>query len=155
MDTHTADRLAIADVVNRYFMAIDSRDWDRLRSCFTPDVEGIYEGVRVAGGIEQIMAFFTGRSPVRFPLEIVDLRASMHFIGNHYAEVTGDRAVAQTYAQAHLIDRPATGPRMRTRGLRYLDELVRVDGRWLISRREHVLDWMRRDELLVAPAAAD
>ncbi|MFV2020164.1 nuclear transport factor 2 family protein [Micromonospora sp. LOL_023] len=150
----TADRLAVADVVNRYFMAIDRRDWARLRSCFTDDVEGSYEGVRVAGGVDQIMAFFTGRSSFRFPLEIVDLRASMHFMGNHHAEVTGDRAVAETYALAHLIDRPAGAPRMRTRGLRYLDELVRVDGRWLISRREHLLEWMRHDDLLEAPAAA-
>ncbi|MFY1638049.1 nuclear transport factor 2 family protein [Solwaraspora sp. WMMB335] len=150
---HTADRMAIADVVTRYFMAIDRRDWTRLRSCFTDDVEGVYEGVRVAGGADRIMDFFTGVSPHRFPLEIVDLRASMHFIGNHYAQVTQDRAVAETYAQAHLIDHPAGGPRMRTRGLRYLDELVRIDGRWLIRRREHILEWMRHDDLLDAPGA--
>lgn len=147
-----ADRLAITDVVTRYFMAIDRRDWRRLRGCFTDDVEGIYEGVRVAGGVDRIMDFFTGRSDVRFPLEIVDLRSSMHVIGNHVAEVTGDRATAETYAYAHLIDSPPAGPRLRTRGLRYLDDLERVDGRWLIRRREHILEWMRRDQLLDAPA---
>lgn len=149
----TADRLAITDVVTRYFMAIDRRDWVSLRSCFTDDVEGIYEGVRVAGGADRIMDFFTGTSPFRFPLEIVDLRTSMHFIGNHFARISGDTATAQTYAQAHLIDHPPAGPRMRTRGLRYHDELVRADGRWLIRRREHILDWMRRDDLLEAPGA--
>lgn len=142
------DRQEISDVVIRYFMAIDRRDWRLLRTCFTDDVEGVYEGVRVAGGIDALMAFFTGQSPYRFPLEIVNLRLSMHFAGNHLSEVDGDRAVAQTYALAHLVDEPATGPRMRTRGLRYLDELARVDGRWLIRRREHILDWMRADELL-------
>lgn len=145
------DRLAIADVVNRYFFAIDRRDWDRLRGCFTDDVEGVYEGVRVAGGVDRIMDFFTGVSPVRFPVEIVNLRSSMHFIGNHYAEVDGDRATAETYALAHLIDLPDTGPRLRTRGLRYLDELVRVGGEWRIRRREHILEWMRQDRLLAAP----
>ena len=142
------DRRAISDVVIRYFMAIDRRDWPLLRTCFADDVEGVYEGIRVAGGVDALMRFFTGRSEYRFPVEIVNLRLSMHFAGNHLSEVDGDRATAQTYALAHLIDEPATGPRMRTRGLRYLDDLVRVDGRWLIRRREHILDWMRADELL-------
>lgn len=149
------DRLAIADVVTRYFLAIDRRDWDRLRTCFTDDVEGIYEGVRVAGGQDRLMDFFTGVSPVRFPVEIVNLRSSMHFIGNHYAEIDGDRAMAETYALAYLIDEPADGPRLRTRGLRYLDELVRVGGDWRIRRREHLLEWMRRDDLLSTPGLAD
>lgn len=143
-----SDRWAINDVVATYFLAVDRRDWTRLRGCFTDDVEGIYEGVRVAGGIDAIMDFFMGRSPHRFPLEIVDLKVSTHFMGNHVATVTGDRAVAETYALAHLVDNPPTGPRLRTRGLRYLDELVKVDGRWLIRRREHILDWMRLDTVL-------
>jgi hypothetical protein len=147
-----ADRQAILDVVTRYFTAIDRRNFDRLRTCFTDDVEAVYEGVRVAGGIERIMAFCTGQSEIRFPIEIVDMQTTMHFIGNHTATVEGDRAETETYALAHLIDRPSTGLRLRTRGLRYLDELVRVDdGRWLIRRREHVLDWMKT-EPLSAPA---
>ncbi|MFC0527706.1 nuclear transport factor 2 family protein [Phytohabitans kaempferiae] len=143
-----SDRWGINDVVARYFSAVDRRDWPRLRSCFTEDVEGVYEGVRVAGGVEAIMAFFEGRSAHRFPLEIVNLRVATHFMGNHIAVVDGDRASAETYALAHLVDEPPSGPRMRTRGLRYLDELVKVDGQWLIRRREHVLDWMRLDDVL-------
>lgn len=144
----SSDRWAISDTVARYFLAIDRRDWPRLRGCFAADVEATYEGVRVAGGIDRLMDFCTGRSAYRFPLEIVNLRLSMHLMGNHVAEVHGDTATAETYALAHLVDEPASGPRMRTRGLRYLDELVKRDGRWLIRRREHILDWMRRDDVL-------
>jgi hypothetical protein len=142
-----SDRWGINDVVATYFSAVDRRDWPRLRACFTDDVEGIYEGVRVAGGVDAIMDFFMGRSAHRFPLELIDLQLATHFMGNHVATVTGDQAVAETYALAHLIDLPPQGPRLRTRGLRYLDELVKVDGRWLIRRREHILDWMRLDAL--------
>jgi hypothetical protein len=142
------DRQAISDLVIRYFTAIDRRDWPLLRTCFTDDVEGVYEGVRVAGGIDALMRFFTGESEFRFPVEIVNLRLAMHFAGNHWSEVDGERATAQTYALAHLVDEPPGGPRMRTRGLRYRDQLVRLDGRWLIRRREHILDWMRADNLL-------
>jgi hypothetical protein len=142
------DRWAISDVVTRYFVAIDRRNWAVLRTCFTEDVEGVYEGVRVAGGIDRLMRFLTGESEISFPVEITNLRLSMHFAGNHLCNVDGDRASAQTYALAHLVDEPDSGPRMRTRGLRYVDDLVRVDGRWLICRREHILDWMCADKLL-------
>lgn len=143
-----ADRWAISDVVNRYFLAVDRRDWPRLRSCFTEGVEAVYEGVPVAGGRDRLMAFLTGESELGYPLEIVDLQRSMHFMGNHVAEVSGDTAVAETYALAHLVDAPPSGPRLRTRGLRYLDQLVRLpSGQWRIRRREHILEWMRSDQL--------
>lgn len=147
-----SDRWAISDVVNRYFLAVDTRDWPRLRSCFTDDVEAVYEGVRVAGGLDRLMAFLTGKSEIGYPLEIVDLRQSMHFMGNHTATVDGDAAVAETYALAHLVDAPPAGLRMRTRGLRYRDELVRVGGgEWRIRRREHILEWMRLDHPITPP----
>jgi hypothetical protein len=138
----TDSRLEILDLMNRYFMSIDRRDFARLRTCFTDDVIGIYEGVQVAGGLDAIMRFFTGSARFPFPLEIVNLRASTHFIGNHHAVVTGSSAETETYAIAYLIDEPPAGLRLRTRALRYIDELSLVDGAWKISRREHVLDWM-------------
>lgn len=141
-------RLAILDLMNRYFMSIDRRDFARLRTCFTEDVTGIYEGVQVAGGIDAIMRFFTGESRFPFPLELVNLRTSTHFIGNHYADVHGSTATAETYALAHLIDEPPTGLRLRVRALRYRDELVLTEGEWKIRRREHVLDWMSRNDLV-------
>jgi hypothetical protein len=144
MDTDS--RLAILDLMNRYFMSIDRRDFARLRTCFTDDVTGIYEGVEVAGGIDEIMRFFMGQSRFRFPLELVNLRTSTHFIGNHHAVVTGDSAESETYALAHLVDEPATGLRLRVRALRYLDQLSLVDGSWKIRRREHVLDWKSQSD---------
>ena len=140
-------RQAILDVINRYFIAIDHRDWGVLRTCFTPDVTGIYEGVEVAGGVDRLMDFFEGRSAFGFPLEIVDLQISMHVIGTHAARVDGDRAFAETYCLAHLIDRPAGEPRLRTRGLRYVDELACIEGDWVIRHRRHILDWMRADHV--------
>ena len=144
-----ADRLAIYDTVTRYFTAIDHREFDRFRDVFSDDVDAVYEGVHVAGGLQRIMDFCMGRSEHRFGLEIVDLEQSMHFMGNHAVTVSGDTAHSETYALAHLIDRPSQGRRMRTRGLRYVDDLVRQpDGSWLITKREHILDWMRLDNVL-------
>ena len=149
----TADRIAILDTVTRYYTAIDRRDFEMLRRVFTTDIDAVFEGTQVCGGIERLLAFVTGTSDIRLPVDVIDLQLSMHFIGNHVANVDGDRAHAETYALAHLVDRPPSGPRMRTRGLRYVDELVRTSEGWRIRRREHLCDWMRLEQLEWAAAA--
>jgi SnoaL-like protein len=148
---YVADRWAILDTVTRYFTAIDQRDFELLRTVFTDDVDAVYEGAKVAGGIDRLLAFVTGRGDVELPVDVINVQLSMHFIGNHVAVVDGDTARAESYALAHLVDRPPSGPRMRTRGLRYKDELVRSAAGWRIRRREHLCDWMRRDALEWAP----
>src|SRR5262249_46320016 len=146
---HLADRLAIADTITRYFTAIDGRTWDMFDDVFTEDVVAVFDGVEAPRGRQGVIDFLTGRTAHRFPLEIIDAERPMHFMGNHSATVDGDVASAETYALGHVLDRPEGKRRMRTRGLRYVDELARQsDGRWLISRREHIVDWMRLDDLL-------
>lgn len=144
------DRLEIIDTVTRYFTAIDRRDFELLHSVFTDDVEAVFEGVRVAGGVDRLIAFVTGKSDIRLPVEVIDIQLSMHFMGNHVATIDDDVAHAETYALAHLVDRPGGVARLRTRGLRYQDELVRTSDGWRIRAREHLCDWMRLDDLVWA-----
>jgi hypothetical protein len=147
------DRWGILDTVTRYFTAIDRRDFELLRQVFTTDVDAVFEGTQVAGGLERLLAFITGTSDIRLPVDVIDLQLSMHFLGNHVATVSGDVARSETYALAHLVDRPQGTPRLRTRGLRYVDELVRTGDGWRICRREHLCDWMRLDHFeWAAPA---
>jgi hypothetical protein len=141
------ERWSILDTVTRYFTAIDRRDFALLRQVFTTDVDAVFEGTQVAGGLDRLLAFVTGTSDIRLPVDVIDLQLSMHFIGNHVASVSGDVAQSETYALAHLVDRPMGKPRLRTRGLRYVDELLRTDHGWRIRRREHLCDWMRLDHI--------
>jgi hypothetical protein len=143
----SADRWGILDTVTRYFTAIDRRQFELLRQVFTPDVAAVFEGTQVAGGLDRLLAFVTGTSDIRLPIDVIDLQLSMHFIGNHVAAIDGDVAHTETYALAHLVDRPPSGRRMRTRGLRYVDEHVRTSEGWRIRRREHLCDWMRLDNV--------
>ena len=54
----------------------------------------------------------------------------MHITGNHLAEIVGDRAVSETYGTAVHWGTPADDPALNfTSGFRYVDELVREDGR--------------------------
>ena len=49
--------------------------------------------------------------------------------------VDGDRATAISYT-SEIFDDPATKKTLRVRG-RYVDELARIDGTWLFTRREY------------------
>ena len=140
-------RLEILDVITNYFVTVDHRDFERLRSCFTDDASGDFDGRAVGPGIDAIIAFIAGTGPVDYPVDIVNLQLSQHHVSNHLVEIDGDQAWSETYATAYLVDRPASGPRLRTRGLRYQDELVRGGAGWRIQRRVHVCDWMRLDAL--------
>ena len=152
-DRFVRDRVEILDVVTRYFTSIDHRDFERLRTVFTEDASGDFDGKAVGPGIEALLDFFAGRGRVDFPVDVAEIQVSHHLIANHEVRIDGDRAVAETFATAHLVDRPAEGSRLRTRGLRYQDELVRTDAGWRIDRRVHVCDWMRLDQLLWAADA--
>ena len=50
-------------------------------------------------------------------------------------EVEGDSAKAIAYT-SEIFDDPETGKTLRARG-RYVDELRKIDGRWLFTRREY------------------
>ncbi|MEN3362315.1 MAG: hypothetical protein V7637_6297, partial [Mycobacteriales bacterium] len=73
-------------------------------------------------------------------------RGTTHLIGNHLAEVSGDRAVAETYGTAtHWGDPPDDPRRNFTSGFRYVDLMERRDGRWAIAERWAVREWTRSD----------
>jgi SnoaL-like domain len=146
---YVAHRLAISDVINRYFRSVDHLDFSRLASCFTDDVEASYDGTKVAGGLHRFIETFEGRNP-EYPMHIPNLKVTMHLMANHAADIEGDRAWAETYAISHLVDVHEGEDRMRSRGLRYLHDLRLIDGEWRISRLEHIVDWMRQDRPIMA-----
>jgi 3-phenylpropionate/cinnamic acid dioxygenase small subunit len=122
------DRAARQDIVEllvRYATAIDGRDWDLLRRCFTPDCHADYEGIGVWHGIDELTRF------------MVDAHAgfgpTMHRISNAAVTVTGDRATARAYVD--VVAMAPDGASGVTAVGWYDDELVRTDGGWRIARR--------------------
>ncbi len=146
-DTHLRDRVDILDTVTAYFIAIDHREFERLDRVFSPDAVADFDGKAVGPGLDAIIDFVAGRGKVDYPVDIQNLQLSQHQISNHVVRIEGDQAWSETYATAYLVDRPVSGPRMRTRGLRYQDELTRTADGWRVSNRTHVCDWMRLDAL--------
>jgi hypothetical protein len=142
-----ADRLEINDVLHRYALALDSRDWELLRSCFTADAVAVYfDPADSNEGVDAIVA--------RCWSALQGLDASQHMIGTALASVDGDTASATCYLHAQHVFRGAPGGDHYLIAGRYEDRLVRTDAGWRIQHRTLHFSWSRGNQG-VFPAAAE
>ena len=131
------DRREIHDLVLRYCRGIDRLDLDLVRACYHPG--GIDHHTGFDGPVEEYVEWLR-------PLLTERSGGTHHMIGNHYAEVDGDHAVAETYAQATHWGGPQDSPKVNfTTGVRYIDHLERRDGRWGIVERWAIREWKREE----------
>ena len=134
------DEAAIRRVMVRYAQGVDRRDFELTGTCFALNAFASYPGSWEGTGRAEIVKF----------LDIAkQYEATMHFIGNQTIEIVGDRAKAETYAIAY--HRRAGGASDFTIGVRYIDDLERQDGEWLITRHLPVRDWVREDAVVLPP----
>lgn len=135
-ETYAADRAEIEDLMARYLFAIDYFDWDAYVATFTEDGElefasGTYRGREE---IREAVACFSegiGRFYHTADGEPAILR---HVVLQSSIRVEGDRAWGRTLWVEMANHGPNDEMKMGTYGL-YEDEFARVDGRWLIARR--------------------
>ena len=125
---------ALRELVQRYSRAADQRDIDALAALFHPEAE-----ISGAGGpqtLDQWLA--TMRAPRAFP-------SSMHLMGDPLIVLDQgtDTATVDTYAVVYQLSDPGSGHDDLTLGIRYLDEAVLHDGRWVVRRRRAQTLWMR------------
>jgi hypothetical protein len=129
------DHEEIRQLLYRYARGVDRAD------------AGIIGSVYAAGGTDR-HGPFDGPGE-EFAQVVVDAaRPVWEAVGNHhitniYIETDGDEARAETYFLAchpHNHNGPVE---MAVMSGRYLDHLVRADGRWGIRRRQVITDWSR------------
>jgi hypothetical protein len=124
---------ALRELLQRYARAADDRDITALASLFHPEAEII--GARGAQPLYDWLA--TMRAPRPFP-------SSMHLIGEPLTVVDdSDHATMDTYAVVYQLSDQASADADLTLGIRYLDEAVVHDGRWVLRRRHARTLWMR------------
>lgn len=111
------DRAAVTDVVLRYATALDTRDWDLLRTCFTDGVVTHYGPGPAQEGYEA----FERTSRAWLPPQV----RSQHLIANVVVEVDGDAAASSAYVRADHVHDDLPGEHLEFVG-RYLDDLVRT-----------------------------
>jgi SnoaL-like domain len=130
------DRLAIEDVLNRYFQGIDRHDFGQVRSCFSEDIKAIHHNSPVIEGLDNLIPELEKRAHAN------GMRVMTHFMGNINVTMIGaDTALAETSALSFHVHEKESGNEIDMRSLRYLDKLKRVEGKWLICERRHTLDW--------------
>lgn len=129
-DGGIADRLAISDLIARYAVAIDDRDFDALDPLFTQDAQidfSTFNGP--VGDLSQIKSFL--RDSLAF------FTRSQHMMGLPLITVSGDTATARTSCSNPMVSTRSDGTTsVWLIGLWYDDELVRTAAGWRFSRRK-------------------
>jgi uncharacterized protein (TIGR02246 family) len=116
---------AIRDLIARYPMAFDDRDWDAWEALWTEDVVFVVDGTPIEG-LDALKEFIVGCLPHEY--------VSKHLCGPSVIEVAPDGLSARARTDVVWIAANHNNQIVA----RYVDELVNRDGRWLIRRREEI-----------------
>ncbi len=125
-----SDRIEINDLLTRYTVAIDTKDWSLLDSCFTPDAHLDYTSAPggVKGAYPEVRQWLE-KALAPFPMTV-------HFISNSTVELAGDAARARTYVLNPMgFPNPDGSLHIFTVGAFYVDRLVRTEAGWRIRER--------------------
>jgi hypothetical protein len=138
-------RQAIHDVMVRYAYGVDTRNFEMVADCFTPDVDA------------PLFKQHNRDDLVRFISGVQHFHTTMHMMGNQFIGVNGDRATAASYAMlTHRADPDAGGmAELDTTGSIYPESAVWREGAWRIERHGGEPTWSVNDLGSLAPADAD
>jgi uncharacterized protein (TIGR02246 family) len=120
------DRERIRDLIARYPQAFDDRDWAAWEAIWTEDVVWVVDGAEILG-LPAVREFMVNCLP--------DDYASKHMCGIPVIELAADRQTAHARTDVVWIAQNYE----HTIVARYVDDLVKVDGRWKIARRNEVV----------------
>ncbi|WP_033341330.1 nuclear transport factor 2 family protein [Catenuloplanes japonicus] len=140
------DRYAISEVIVRYAVSIDRRDWDRYATCFTGTLHVDFSeaGMPAADLTREQFVDFSRAG-------LGGWTATQHLSPNHvitFDEADPDRAVCESamYARHHMSD---TDRDFVMRGA-YTSHLVRTADGWRIERLIQHLGWADGDPAVSA-----
>jgi hypothetical protein len=133
VSSYAEDRAAIEDLQARYLFALDFHDPDLYVSTFTQDGVLDYGSGDVKGreAIKEVIA----RMPKPAATPGLRAGAARHNISNIVIKVDGDKGASRSYWFHYSNDNP------QRRGVfdgfgHYEDELVKVNGKWLFTKRK-------------------
>lgn len=131
LQDHSAiqDHHDIVQLTHDYCWALDTSDWDALRSVFTPDAVTDL-GAGGQRGIDEIIERVSSALSV--------FETTQHLVGTHQVRIDGETATCRCYLQAQHV-RP-TGKKLLI-GARYEDECVRTTDGWRIAKRAIIPMW--------------
>ena len=122
-------------LVQRYSRAIDARDFDRLAALFHPDA--VIEGMRGTSPVGEYLDGMRDTPPA--------FETSMHVLGDPLVTLGpgADTGQLDTYGVVHQLRAAGDERDDLVLGMRYLDDVLRHEGRWVVVHRRAVNLWMR------------
>jgi uncharacterized protein (TIGR02246 family) len=141
------DRAQIEDLQARYMFALDFHDADTYASTFTED--GVLDYGPVVKGRDAIRKLIAGmgkNAEDQAAKDTSGLRPAVgrHNISNIVVRIDGNKAVGRAYWFHYGDNNPKRTASLDSFG-HYEDEMVKVDGKWLFSKRkiynEQVAEW--------------
>jgi hypothetical protein len=142
-----ADRLAIRELVEGYAHCADRRDAKGQMALFTSDSHFVVYMNAKDPTPSQELHSREALAPVFADLNKYD--ATTHFMGQSTIyTLTDNRAIGETYCQAHHVTVDGEKRRLMLASLRYQDTFVKIDGEWLFGERLLYVDWLEERALL-------
>ncbi|MEE9606402.1 MAG: nuclear transport factor 2 family protein [Myxococcota bacterium] len=124
-----SDRIQIDDLLTRYTVAIDTKDWSLLDTCFTPDAQVDYTTSGGTKGPYPEVRKWLEKALSVFPM-------TQHFISNTTVTIEGNEARARTYVLNPMgFPKDDGNLHIFTVGAYYIDKLVKTEAGWRIADR--------------------
>ena len=134
------DRHDIQELLTRYGVAIDSRQWHLLDTVFTPDAVIDYSTSGAPQASYPEIRAWLESFLTKFPM-------NQHMTLNSHVTLNGDAAVGRSYFfNPNSFPDESGEIRMIFVGGYYNDEFVRTPDGWRIARREGETRWMYSDD---------
>ena len=125
-----ADRIAIDDLLTAYAVAIDQRDWDGVRACFTLDASLDYSTFGAPqGSVDEVVGWLQKA--------LSRIGVTQHHITNRRVVLEGDTATAVSY----VLNPMMIGEALTQVGGAYHDALRRTPDGWRIESRVAEYRW--------------
>ena len=132
------DRLALKELVDVFSNLADTKDTSAQGLLFTEDA------VVDSYGGDSLISHIEGRNNLTegFAAFLSLFDTVYHLNGQQTVEINGNKATGICYTQVVLIGKDKDGKRMmNTQGVRYNDEYIKIDGKWLIANRKSHFMW--------------
>ncbi len=130
-----ADKAAVQEVVWRYLVGADRRDFGLMASSYAADATVNFPSV-TCEGLDAIIDHCRG---------VERLAGTWHLVGTQAIDIHEDSATVETYSTVWYRSVSTERTVDLIKGLRYLDTMVRKEGRWLIQHQVITEDWGRTD----------
>ncbi len=133
-----SDRIEISDVLTRYTRAIDTGDWDKLDTVFTPDAAIDYtESGGIAETYPQVKPWLAEMLPAFFPKR-------MHMLGQIDIALRGDEAdVTAYFHNPMMMDDGNGGEKVVEVGGLYHHTVTRTADGWRSRKLQEAVIWKR------------